>query len=62
MIVIRSELVSPGLTRSCWTLPVAATRVVTLPAATDAGGVNAGGIRPSASASQETLSTLTSDS
>jgi two-component system OmpR family sensor kinase len=36
--------------------------VVTLPAATDAGGVNAGGIRPSASASQETLSTLTSDS
>src|SRR5581483_1003686 len=35
VIVIRSELVSPGLTRSCWTPPVAATWVVTLPAAVE---------------------------
>src|SRR5439155_13423667 len=34
-IVMRSQLVRPGTTFSGWTAPVAATRVVTLPAAVD---------------------------
>ena len=34
-IVIRSQLVRPGTTRSGWVLPVAVTRLVVLPAAVD---------------------------